>query len=149
MPIAYVDIRFTAHATEDLEKVFEAAQRLLPARYAEGIVFKRNNLRGHYGNPIGLFETRIKKPEIIEAVVENLSSNLHESDKETLLREIDLHTEDGSVFLRLDKQTAFQGGLRLCAADPIRVRIRFRKKKKEDIMRICRELGLLPHEKSE
>ena len=144
MPIAYVDVRFSAHATEDLERVFEAVQRVLPAHYTENIVFKRNDLRGHYGNPISLFKTRIKKKEIIRAIVENLSLNLHESDKETLLREIDLHTGDGSLYLRLDKQTALQGGLRLCAADPIRVRIRFGKKKKEDIIRICRELGLLP-----
>lgn len=144
MPIAYIDVRFFAHATEDLNKVVEAVQCILPARYVDNIVFKRDDLRGHYGNPISLFETRIKKREIIKAFIENFSSRLNGLDRETLLREIDLHAANGSLYIRLDKQAAFQGELKLFAADPVRVRIRFRKKKTEDIVQICRELGMLP-----
>jgi len=144
MPIAYVDIRFSAHATEDPKKVMEAVQKILPADYIDNIDFKRDNLRGHHGNPIILFETRIKGKEIIQAFVKNISSGISELDKETLLREINLHAEDGNLYLRLDKQAALQGELKLCTADPIRVRIRFRKKKTEDIIQICRELGMLP-----
>ena len=144
VPIAYVDIRFSAHATEDPKKVMEAVQKILPSNYIDNIAFKKSNLRGHYGNPIILFETRIKSEEIIQAFVKNFSSNFGELDKETLLREINLHAEDGSLYLRLDKQAALQGELKLSAADPIRVRIRFRKKKIEDIIKICRELGLIP-----
>ena len=143
IPIAYIDVRFFAHATEDLNKVVEAVQCILPARYVDDIVFKRDNLRGHYGNPISLFETRIKNREIIKAFFENLT-RLNGLDKETLLREIDLHAANGSLYIRLDKQAAFQGELKLFAVDPVRVRIRFRKKKTEDIVQICRELGLLP-----
>lgn len=144
MPIAYVDVRFSAHATEDPKKVMEAMQKILPSDYMDNIVFKKDNLKGHYGNPIILFETRIKGKEIIQAFVKNLSSGISELDKETLLREINLHSEDGNLYLRLDKQAALQGELKLCTADPIRVRIRFRKKRTEDIIQICRELGMLP-----
>jgi len=144
MPISYIDIRFSAHATEDPKKVMEAVQQILPVDYIDSIDFKRDNLRGHYGNPIILFETRIKKKEIIQAFVKNLSSNFSELDKETLLREINLHAEDGNLYLRLDKQAALQGELKLSTADPIRVRIRFKKNRVEDIIKICRELGLIP-----
>jgi len=143
MPIAYIDIRFFAHATEDLDKVIEAVQRVLPSDYLEEIAFKRNNLQGHYGNPITLFETRIKKKEILSAFIENLSSHLSELDKERLGKEIDLHTEKGSLYVRLDKQAALQGEFRLCTANPIRVQIRFKKSKVEDIIKLCRELGML------
>ena len=143
-PIAYVDIRFFAHATEDPEKVMEAVQQILPSDHIDNIAFKKNNLRGHYGNPISLFETRIKKKEIIQALVKHLFSNLSELDKGTLFREIDLHAEDGNLYLRLDKQAALQGELKLCIADPVRVRIRFRKKRVEDVVKICRELGMPP-----
>ncbi len=143
IPIAYVYIRFFVHATEDLDKVVEAVQRVLPGEYMDDIVFKKANLKGHYGNPITLFETRIKKKEIIKAFVENLSSRLDELDKEMLRREIDLHVEKGSLYVRLDKQAALQGELKLCTVDPIRVRIRFRKTKIEDIVKTCRELGML------
>jgi len=143
-PIAYVDISFFAHATEDENKVVEAAKRILPVSQVENVVFERSNLRGHHGNPITFFETKIKDRETAKSVVENLSSNLSELDKDTLLREIELHVEKGSLYLRLDKQAAFQGELELSPADPIRVRIRFKKNRLEDVVQICRELGMLP-----
>jgi len=143
IPIAYIDIRFFAHATEDLDKVIEAVQHVLPSDHMEDIVFKKSNLRGHYGNPITFFEAKIKNKEIIRALVENLSSHLSELDKEKLSREIHLHVEKGSLFIRLDKQAALQGKLNLCASDPIRLRIRFRKRKIEDIVKTCQELGML------
>ena len=143
MPVAYIDIRFFVHATEDLDKVVEAVRRVLPGDYIDDIVFEKANLKGHYGNPITLLETRIKKREIIRAFVENLSSRLDELDKELLRREIDLHLERGSLYVRLDKQAAFQGELKLCTSDPIRIRIKFRKTKIEDIVKTCRELGML------
>lgn len=144
IPITYIDIRFFVHATEDPNKVTEAVRRLLPTQYIDEIVFKSSNLKGHYGNPITLFETRIKKKEIIKALVENLSSGLGELDKEALLGEIGSHIEKGSLYIRLDKQAAFQGEFELCSADPVRMRIRLRKQKLEDIIQTCRELGLLP-----
>jgi len=144
MPIAYVDIRFFAHATEDMDKVVEAVHQVLPSDRIEGIVFDKSNLQGHYGNPITLFEAKIKDKETIRALVENLSSHLSELDKETLSREINLHVEKGSLYIRLDKQAAFQGKLKLCTSDPIHIRIRFRKTKIEDIVKICQEIGMLP-----
>ncbi len=143
IPVAYIDIRFFAHATEDVDKVMEAAQHVLPSDHMEDIVFNKSNLRGHYGNPITLFEAKIKNKETIRALVENLSSHLSELDKETLSREIHLHVEKGSLYVRLDKQAALQGKLKLCTSDPIRLRIRFRKRKIEDIVKTCQELGML------
>ena len=142
--IAYIDVRFSVHATEDPNRVIQAVHRVLPTDYVGDILLKKNTLRGHYGNPITLFETRIKKKEIVKALLENVFTNLTERDRESLLKEIDLHVEDGSLYVRLDKQAAFQGEMKLCTADPIRVRIRFRKKRTEEIAKICQELGMSP-----
>ena len=142
--VAYIDVRFSVHATEDLNKVIKAVHKVLPADYVDDIVLKKNALWGHYGNPITLFEARIKKKKTVEAILENVFSSLKEPDKESLLKEIDLHVEEGSLYVRLDKQAAFQGEIKLCVADPIRVRIRFRKKRIEDIVKICQELGMYP-----
>jgi len=144
LPIAYIDLRFSAHATEDPNKVLESVRRILPTQYLDLIAFKRADLRGHYGNPIIVFEARIKEEEIMKALVENFSSKLEGLEKGKLLREFDLHVGDGSLYLRLDKQAAFMGELSLCAADPIHIRIRFRKRKTEDILQFCREIGILP-----
>jgi len=143
-PIAYVDIGFFAHATEDESKVLDAVRHLLPSEYAENIIFEKSSLRGHHGNPIVLFESRINDKDIVKAVVENLASNLTDLDKETLLNEIELHLEKGSLFIRLDKQAAFEGSFKLTTADPIRFRLRFKKNRLEDVIEICREIGMLP-----
>lgn len=142
--IALIDVSLFAHATEDEDKVMRAVQNLFPLKYLDGITFRRQNLHGHHKNPIVLFETRIKDKEIIQTFVENLSSNLSVVDKENLLEEISRYVEKGSLYLRLDKQAAFQGNFKLCTADPIRVRIRFRKSKLEDVVQVCRKLGILP-----
>ena len=143
LPVAYVDVRFCAHATEDLDKVMEAVQNILPSDHIEDISFKRSNLEGHYGNPITFFETRIKDKETVRALVENLSSNLSSLDKEELGRTIKRYVEKGSLYIRLDKQAAFQGKIKLVTSDPIHIRIRFRKSKIEDVIEICREIGML------
>ncbi len=143
MPITYVDIRFFAHATEDPNKITEAVQRVLPSDYLSDITFRKRNLRGHYGNPITLFETRIRDKKIIKAFIDNLSVRLNELDKETLRREIDRHFEEGSLYVRLDKQAALQGKLQLCTADPIRVRLRLKKAQHQDIIKAWQELDLL------
>lgn len=142
--IASIDISFFAHATEDQNKVVEAAKRLLPATLVEGVTFNRSNLRGHHGNPITMFETKIKEKEIVKAIVDNLSKKLSELDKDKLMREISLHVEKGKLYLRFDKQAAFQGEFKLSAADPIRVRIRFKKNRLEDVVQTCHEIGILP-----
>lgn len=143
MPIAYIDVRFFAHATEDPNKVVEAVQNVLPSDYLAEITFRRRNLRGHYGNLITLFESKVRDRETIKAFVENLSTRLNETDKEILFREIGRHVEKGSLYLRLDKQAALQGELRLCTADPVRVHIRFRKTKLQDVIEICQQINLL------
>jgi len=143
LPVAYVDVRFCAHATEDVEKVVKAVQNTLPSDHIEDITFKRSNLEGHYGNPITFFETRIKDKETVRALVENLSSNLSSLDKEELGRTIHRCVDKGNLYIRLDKQAALQGKIKLVTSDPIRIRIRFRKSKIEDVIQICREIGMI------
>jgi hypothetical protein len=142
--IVFVDVSLFAHATEDEDKVMRAVQSLFPQEYLDNVTFRRQSLRGHHRNPIVLFGTRIKDKEIIRGFVENLSSRLSAVDKQNLLDEIGRYVEKGSLYLRLDKQAAFQGEFKLCTADPIRVRIRFRKGKLEDVVETCRQLGILP-----
>jgi len=143
LPVAYVDVRFCAHATEDLDKVMEAVQNILPSDHIEDISFKRSNLEGHYGNPITFFETRIKDKETVRALVKNLSANLSSLDKEELGRTINRYVEKGSLYIRLDKQAALKGKIKLVTSDPIHIRIRFRKSKIEDVIQICREIGMI------
>ena len=144
LPISEVDISCLAHATEDEDKVLNALRRLLPQAYVENVSFARTKAHGHHGNPIIVFEAKIKEKDIVKVVVENIASNLSPLDKETLMNEIGKHVEKSSFYLRLDKQAAFEGEFRMTLADPIRVRLRFKKSRLEDVVEICREVGMLP-----
>ena len=141
LPIAYVDIRLSMHATENPEKIKKAMYNLFPASHIDAVTFKKDGLKGHYGNPINVFRTRIKDGEVIEAFVEKLFTKLSDLDKETILRELNLFVEKNNLYLRLDKQAAFEDAFKLCRDDPIRIRIHFKRK---DIVETCRELGLMP-----
>jgi RNA binding exosome subunit len=143
LPVAYVDVRFCAHATEDVDKVVKAVQNILPIDHMEDISFRRSNLEGHYGNPITFFDARIKDKETVRALVENLSVNLSSLDKEELGRSIHRCVEKGSLYIRLDKQAALKDKIKLVTSDPIHIRIRFRKSKIEDVIQICREIGMI------
>ncbi len=140
-PIDYVDIRVSAHATEVLEKVERAVYNLFPVDRIEEIELEKDEIKGHYGNPITLLQTRIKNGEMIKAFVNRLTTGLSEFEKEAVLREANLHVEKTNLYLRLDKQAAFEGEFSLHRADPIHIRIHFRKR---NVIEICRELGLTP-----
>ena len=141
MSIAYIDVRCFAHATEDPDRAIKAIQNILPANYVNDIAFETHSLQGHYGNPILLFETKIRKKEVVLAFAKDLFSHLEESYRRTIHDELGFPIENGNVYIRLDKQAAFEGELKRCNTDPIRLRIRFKKAKAEDIIRTCQELG--------
>ena len=141
--IAYVDIRFCAHATEDIDKVMEAVHNILPSNKGEEVTFNKSCIDGHYGNPITFFETRIKDKETIKALVANLSTNLGSLDKDALGNQINRYVEKGSLYIRLNKQAALQSKIKFTISDPIRVRIRFRTSKIYDIIEVCKEIGMI------
>ena len=143
LPIAYVDIRFCAYATEDIDKVMDAVHNILPSNKREKLTFKKSDVEGHYGNPITFFETRIKDKETINALIENLSTNLNSLDRKTLGKQINRYVEKGSLYIRLNKQSALQGKIKFAFSDPIRVRIRFRISKIDDIIEVCKEIGMI------
>jgi RNA binding exosome subunit len=144
VPIAYIDIRTFAHATEDTDKVEAAVRNTLPAELIGTITLVRSNLTGYHGNPIVLFETRIKDKNAVQKVFEKLSSELSMMDKELLSGKIKLHLERGNLYVRFDKQAACMNVLRVCQTDPIHFKVHFKKHGAEEVIEICRKYGLIP-----
>ena len=137
-------MRVFAHATEDADRVLAAARNMLPSEYVEAVNFKKSQLYGHYGNPIVLFEAKIKEKKVVQAVFRKLCSGLSVLDKDVLSGEIEQHVEKGNLYIRLDKQSAFLGEFKLGSVDTVHLRVHFRKHRFEDVVGICRKFGLLP-----
>jgi hypothetical protein len=144
VPIGYIDIRVFAHATEDLDKVLTATRNVLPPEKIDSIIFRKVNLTGHHGNPIVLFQTRIKEKDAVRAVFEKLSSGLSALDKEQLNSEIVQHLEKGNLYIRIDKQSAYLNRIKLSTEDPVHFRIHFKKHTREEVVEVCRRYRLLP-----
>ncbi|MGB9740877.1 MAG: RNA-binding domain-containing protein [Candidatus Bathyarchaeia archaeon] len=144
IPIGYIDIRVFAHATEDSEKVLTATRNLLPAEVLTAITFKKSSLTGHHGNPIILFEARVKDKNAVQAIFEKIASRLSVMDKMMLNSQIENHLERGNLYLRLDKQSAYLNEAKITKVDAIHFKIHFKKEKSIEIIEICRKFGLLP-----
>ncbi|MCS7114202.1 MAG: RNA-binding domain-containing protein [Nitrososphaerota archaeon] len=144
VPVTHIDVRVFAHATEDEEKVLTALRNTLPPQASENMFLKRTSLTGHHGNPIILFEAKIKDKNHIKAFFENLASKLNNLDKEILNSEIERHVDKGCLYIRLDKQSAYLNDIRLSPTDPIHFRIHFKKSKPEEILEVCRSFGIVP-----
>ena len=125
--IEYIDIRVFAHATEDQTKVEAATKNILPAFLREGILFKKTSLTGHHSNPIVMIETRFKDRKLLPEAMQKFGANLSSLDKEQLSQDLHLHLDKGNLYLRFDKQAAYQGILKLTQNDPIHVKIHFTK----------------------
>jgi len=144
IPIAYIDVRVFAHATEDLDRVLTSLHNTLPDESIGTVTFTKTNLTGHHGNPIVLFETRIKDRNVAQAVFEKLSLGLSILDKGLLSGEIRRHMEKGNLYIRLDKQSAYLNKFKLGSTDPIHMKIHFKRHSPEEIIDACRKFGLLP-----
>ncbi|MCJ7718697.1 hypothetical protein MUO69_02065 [Candidatus Bathyarchaeota archaeon] len=142
--LGYIDVRTTVHATEDTEKVLKAVFNTLPAELAQIVVFKKTSVTGHHGNPITVLEAKIKDKTALHRTFEKLASGLRPLDKELLSSQIQQHVEEGNLYLRLDKQSAYLNELILCRTDPIHFRIHFKKHGTQEIVEICRNFGLIP-----
>jgi len=143
-PIAYVDIRVFAHATEDPEKVQTAVRNLLPDELAQAIFFEKTNLTGHHGNPITLFTAKLIDKKMLPKVLEKIGLRLNSLDKQELNDNLKLHLEKGNMYLRFDKQSAFLGAFKFSQNDPVHVKIHFKNKSSEQIVEVCKSTRLLP-----
>jgi RNA-binding protein len=143
-PIAYIEIRVFAHATEDPTKVQTAVQNLLPVELAQTLVFEKTNCTGHHGNPIVLFTAKLTDKKLLPKSLEKFGKELSSLDKEELDRDIKLHLEKSNLYLRFDKQSAFLGALKLSQKDPVHLKVHFKNKTAEQIKEILKQTELLP-----
>ncbi len=121
MKIDGIIISAICYSTEDPEKVARAIETLIPFEFE----IKASNATGHYGNPIKFLEVELRKKREIKTFWNHLMEKLNE-EREILLEFIEeLVDEDGVLYIRIDKQSAYLGKVELAGtSDSIMVRIK-------------------------
>jgi RNA binding exosome subunit len=111
--------RAIRHETEDSAKVEQALRAVVGDASVE-----RSRTEGHFGNVIEVLESTVKDEGQIVGVLARMTPE----DRETVTSTLGIRTDDSChVFLRLDKQSAYAGELRLSdGEDVVAVRIKVR-----------------------
>lgn len=137
----------SVQATEDVEKVRVAMENIFPQELRSKLKFKTSKLRGHYHNPIIRIEIQLVQPALVEQTLIALGSRLSAEDREQIAKTFESRIDrKGRLFLRVDKQEAYQGLARIInRGDSIRLVIRFsgRKPSQSDLEILCRQFNLI------
>ncbi len=125
LPIAFIEVRALTHATEAPEKVTAAIRHTLSGEVFDEVQLSQERLEGYFGNPIILIKTRLSRKPNIRTVVETLFTRLPQQERELLLSDLEKRIdEEGNLYIRLDKQAAYLGEIRLGESDVIRLQFK-------------------------
>ncbi|QSG02246.1 RNA-binding protein [Natranaeroarchaeum sulfidigenes] len=103
VPFHYIDLRTFCYATEDEKRVTEALQYYLPEEFE----VDRAESEGHYGDRIVVLSARVETADDMRHVLRRVAEL---DDVDRFLDELDQRVDENcSLFLSLDKQSAFNG----------------------------------------
>ena len=113
------------HATEDPGKVAQAIRSLSLGEMPMGSTV--NRAKGHHGNEIVTMIFTIRNAKNVEDFLRDIWSSLSELDRTEIYSSLTSRIDGtGTLFLRIDKQEALMGRIRLQDTDPIKIAISFR-----------------------
>jgi RNA binding exosome subunit len=112
------------HATEDPNKVAQAVRNISPDNVSTPAIV--NAVKGHYGNRIQTLTSAVKSPKMVERLLLELWTSLSFFDRNEVYSSLPSRVDRaGTLFLRVDKQEAMKGRIRLQDSDPIKIGISF------------------------
>lgn len=109
----YILFRTQSHATEDVSRVREALEHVLPEETPVDAI----ETEGYFGNPITILTARLEK-KAAARYLDFLKQRLPEADLKALVAELPERIDESCFFyLRLSKQDAFLGDVRITYAE--------------------------------
>jgi hypothetical protein len=103
-----IRIEVFLYPTEDFKKVKKSLDLILP----EKAKIEKEEVESYYGPAIGRLTYFTDKAADIKRILGNIVSNLSEEDRREIIGGLDKRLdENGSLFLRFDKQSAYNGKL--------------------------------------
>src|SRR5213080_3826028 len=86
-----------------------------------------NRAKGHHGNEIVTMVFTIRNAKNVEGFLRNIWNGLSQLDRTEVHSSLTSRIDNaGTLFLRIDKQEALKGRIRLQETDPIKIAISFR-----------------------
>ena len=133
-----ISYRAFVYGTENKEKVLESIKTLFPNSSPQC-----EETEGYYKNPVLILSNKIDKKREIKDFVEKLSK-MNDLIRKRILHRLENKMDDsGNLFLRFDKQRAYQGDLKVVEhGDSIHLKIKIAAypAKKKVALEIARKL---------
>ncbi len=122
MRIEKLLIQVLCHATEDEEKVMKAVENVVGIEMMDKMKITTNALKGYYGDPILMIKFETSDPETPMQIVRRVFSMLSEYERIDVIQNcLERGKHGGKLYIRLDKQAAYNNILRLSNKDSIRI----------------------------
>ncbi len=126
--ISKIEARAYARATEFLEKVETAVTSIFPEEVRPSISMTTSSVEGQSGDTISIVKATLERKKQCEQVFNFILRGIKTAGRNALQQSTDLRLDENCVFfLRIDKQAAYQGNLKINnEVDVISVRVYFR-----------------------
>lgn len=135
-----VEVSAFSHATEDEDKVEKAMKNLLPEENRD-LWLTRKTLKGYHGDPITIVTGKVRTNKGATGVLQRVVQELSSLDQQRLLDELEERLDEGgNLYIRLDKQNAYLGKVRLLETDPVKMKFRLRLPHGKDRAEYVREI---------
>jgi RNA binding exosome subunit len=113
-----VELSTHIHATESELKVVKALLNLITPQLRSGVKIVTSDGKGHYGNDIKTIKVQLRGEDSL-SVVKYIFSMIDQLDREIVLVSLSSRFENGKLYLRFNKQLAYNGVLRLDDGDDV------------------------------
>ena len=134
-----ITYRTFVYGTEDEEKVMTAVSYL----FSNSLPDKSIN-EDHFGNKIIVLTDKLTKKRTNKEFISFLNDNLSNEDKEIIKEELNRRIDEkGNLFLRFDKQLAYDEKLKLTysgAAIHVRIKIASYPVSKENAVKVAKKI---------
>ncbi|MHA1238713.1 MAG: RNA-binding domain-containing protein [Candidatus Odinarchaeia archaeon] len=117
------------HVTEDESKVIKALHNIVSEPIFKQASVKFEKLMGYFHNPIKVIRVKLSGNKLVSSFLSYLSSKLSETEKKQLNLELPLRIDkDGTLYLRIDKQSAFLDEIKIRqVSDSVKIIVKIRK----------------------
>jgi RNA binding exosome subunit len=133
VPFHYADLRAFSYATEDVARVERALRTFLPGECE----IDRTESEGYHGDPIRVLSARVENADDVRHVLARVSAA---SAFPRIFEELDERVDENcSLFLRFDKQAAYEGEVRLGEGIDVRLKVEAYPAKREAAVENARE----------